>query len=364
MSRDREPFVDTVALDAAHRETEELRRQLRSLQSQIDRGGDTAAILAREQDHSRDLQHQLDKDKSHLRRLEGGLETKSLEVSDALARNVEIEDDYQDKLRSIERRSAADTRSTDALRADLNSMRRRAEESETEVEVARRRVIEARQLARDEARSEVEAKLAEVRSQEEQQQEGLKELRTLRETQAGLSSRLADALQQVAVANAEADAARAASLGATSEGQTTHQALVQATQRLTSLDGELARSRAELLVARQENDSLSAELRKVEAKQNSHGDRALSAEQEMRRLKSKHQAEQSSLSSRVAELSAGISVLQEQLDKADEHETKAVREIQQILDRASFDGSRLKSRVSELETRSESDVARVLSLER
>ena len=66
----------------------------------------------------------------------------------------------------------------------------------------------------------------------------------------------------------------------------------------------------------------------------------------------------------MAELETVSNVLRSQLDKAAEGEAQAVRDVQRALDRSEFECTRLRDRVTELESKSDLDAARISSLEK
>ena len=182
-----------------------------------------------------------------LKAVELDLELKSRELSEALSKSIQLDDDFKERLRTVERRAAADSREAETARADVSSLRRRLEHSEEELETQRKSISEARQRAREETLAEFEAKEQELRKEQERYANYSNDMRVLKQGNVALQSKLNDAVTSLEIAHAEVDAAKASSLGAISEGQTTHHALVQATTRLATTDSELAKVKAELL---------------------------------------------------------------------------------------------------------------------
>ena len=123
-------------------------------------------------------------------------------------------------------------------------------------------------------------------------------------------------------------------------------------------------TRAECMLLRKEADTHLGELRKLQGLAGSSHERANSTEADARRLKAAAAAETARLTSRCAELDAVNSMLRTQLDKAAESEANALKDVQRALDRAEFDNTRLKDKVSELEAKNEVALGRLVALEK
>jgi hypothetical protein len=310
-----------------------------------------------ERERARDVEKRLDK---KLRGLEEELEQTVRQLTTAKRES----EDINESLTELKNVGTGANRELDKVRADLLKMKQKAAEADTANAELRHSIQDGQDRVREECRREMAEQQAELKREVTKYANYSSDLLALRDGNASLTAKLADASQQVQIATAEAEAAKAGAMSAGSESQVTQQALVQATQRMTVLDSELAKARAELMSARHETESLQADLRKLEGTKVHTNDRASLAEAELRRFKAKAQTDASHWASRSAELTANVQVLQEQLDRADEHESKAVREVQQAMDALAFENQRLKSRVKETETKAEMDGARILALER
>ena len=310
-----------------------------------------------ERERTRDVEKRLDK---KLRGLEEELEQTTCQLT-AAKRETE---DVSESLTELKNVGTGANRELEKVRADLLKVKQKASEADTANAELRRSIENGQEKVREECRREMAEQQAELKREVAKYANYSRDLLALRDGNASLTTKLADASQQVQIATAEAEAAKAGAMSAGSESQVTQQALVQATQRMTVLDSELAKARAELMSARHETESLQADLRKLEGTKVHTSDRASLAEAELRRFKAKAQTDASHWVSRSAELTANVQVLQEQLDRADEHESKAVREVQQAMDALTFENQRLKSRAKETETKADMDGARILALER
>jgi chromosome segregation ATPase len=166
------------------------------------------------------------------------------------------------------------------------------------------------------------------------------------------------------VAASEAETAKADAKIAVSDSQTIHNALVQATQRLHDSDLENMKIRAELALVKQQLETKSVEVTKLEGVKMSTGERASSSEMDNRRLKAKHEAESSRLNSRITELEVMNSILREEVSKGSNAEKQSSRDLEQALDRKDFDIARIRERLREAETKSESQSRRLVQLEK
>jgi len=345
------------------RELEDKYRELqRRSNSEIDYLNDSLkeneSKLADERENKRNLEEKINRMQKEMdSRVRGEEDAAEDRLRDAVRRE---EDKWKDKVKSIERRYNDDL---EEIRAELAAAKRKNDDLQREIESARKKIILSREDGKLEALAEFEASKRSL-SEEVQNKTQSTELKKLREDYAILAGKMASALQMAQVSAAEAEAAKAQASSAVAEGQTSHSALIQATQRMQHLDNECSQLRAEISLVRRENESQLAELRKLQVVGTNAGDRASNAEADVRRAKNQAQQETSRLTSRIAELEAINNVQRSQLDKASEMEAFAVRDVQRLLDRSEFDNSRLKERVMELEKKSETDISRIVSLER
>lgn len=88
------------------------------------------------------------------------------------------------------------------------------------------------------------------------------------------------------VAQAESDSLRASTLKAVRDDQEHNGAYQQALQRITTLDSEVAKYKAECYVLRKDREEQALEMRKLQSNASFTGDRLSITESEARRLKS------------------------------------------------------------------------------
>lgn len=276
------------------------------------------------------------------------------------ARN-DCEDDSKERLRIQERRYNEELT---IAKDDLMAAKRKAEELLRDVDDTRRKVTLSKEEGKLEIQVEFEHSKQALSDAEHKIKAQTLEMKKLREDHISIAGRLGSALQIAQISNAEAEAAKATTSSAVTESQTNHAALVQATQRIQQIDSEAARYRAEAVLLRRENETLQAELRKLMSTSHTSGDKIGIAESEARRIKAQAQAEISRLSSRVIELETIQSVLRSELDKSSELESQSSRDFKRQIDRAEFECTRLRERLTDMEIKSQSDSVRITTLER
>jgi DNA repair exonuclease SbcCD ATPase subunit len=208
---------------------------------------------------------------------DGGLE----KSRDAVRRaKSEAEEELKDRVRVVERKHAEELES---MKSTLQSERKRVEDLRLELEASRKKLELTREEIRVESSSEVDRVKGLLSDAEDKVMTQAKELKKLREEYTSMATKLATALQMSSVAQAEMEGLRVATATSSAEAQTTHAALVQATQRMQQLDSEIVSLRAESYLIKQENESSLNELRKVRLSSVSTGDRAQVVESEIKR---------------------------------------------------------------------------------
>lgn len=273
----------------------------------------------------------------------------------------EIEQEWRERFKTTERRNEEDLQEA---RDEVRASKVRAEDAIKEMDALRRRVSESREDGKLEAKLELEKLRSEVDEYEAKSRAQGLELRRLREEHVDVGSRLAAALQAAQVAQAEGEAARSQAASIVAEGKSSHTALVQATNRIQSLDSDCAKLKAENLLHRREIDAQQAEMRKLQAATGVSTDQLNMHESETRRAKAMAQSEVVRLSSKLSEQEAVLEVLRAQLDKAQEVQFAAVRDVEKQLDRSVFDNHRLAERVKDLEGKVTNSSARCQELEK
>eukprot|EP01041_Mallomonas_annulata_P006402 gene6402-12944_t len=273
----------------------------------------------------------------------------------------EVEEEWRDREKIVKNRHLDEI---EEMRIQIQNSKKMAEEAIEDAVSTRRRLVASREDGKLEGTAELESIKLDLIAAEERIRIQNGDLKKLREDNINISARLASILQSSQIAVAEAEAAKAEAAASMSEGHTNHAALVKATQRIQQLETETARLRAENVLYRQETDTLSAELRKLQNMASNNGDKLGTAEMESKRLRVQAQAEISRLVSRVAELEGSSSVLREQLDRSADRELQAVRAVEANLDKAEHDVFRLKARLLESEGRTSGDSVRITGLER
>ena len=202
---------------------------------------------------------------------------------------AEVEEDMKERLRSSDRRHNEEL---EALKESFAKEKKKSEELREEVESYRKKLLSNSETLRSDINEELERMKVKAAEAEEAVLQRDQELRQVREQYVATASKLAVALQVSSVASAEMEALRVTSASASAEAHTCHAALVQATQRLQTLEGEIVGIKAENYLVRQENESLAAELRKVKLSASYSGDRAQVVESEVKRTNNKLQVSQ------------------------------------------------------------------------
>jgi len=273
----------------------------------------------------------------------------------------EIEQEWRERFKTLERRSEEDLQEA---RDEVRASKVRAEDAIKEMDSLRRRVSVSREDGKLEAKLEIEKLRSELDEYEAKSRAQGLELRRLREEHVDVGSRLAAALQAAQVAQAESEAAKSQASSIVAEGKSSHTALVQATNRIQALDSDCAKLKAENLLHRREVDAQQAEMRKLQAATGMSTDQLNMHESEARRAKAMAQSEVARLSSKLSEQEAVLEVLRSQLDKAQDVQSAAVRDVEKQLDRSVFDAHRLAERVKDLESKVANSSARCQELEK
>ena len=273
----------------------------------------------------------------------------------------ELESDWKDRMKNNERRAEEDLQET---REELRAAKIRGDDALKEIDSMRRKISQSREDGKLESTIEMERLRGEVDTSDSKVRAQGLELRKLREDHVDIGGRLAAALQQVQVAQAEGEAAKSQAAGIVAEGKSSHTALVQATNRIQILDGECAKLKAENLLHRREIDAQQAELRKLQTVSGVSIEKVHASETESRRVKSDALSEVSRLTSKCSEQEAIVDVLRAQLEKAQSTQEIAVHDVERQLDRTVFESHRLQEQVKELEGRCASSSLRSIELEK
>jgi chromosome segregation ATPase len=274
---------------------------------------------------------------------------------------IDIEEEWRDRLKGTERRLLEEI---DNLKIELAVARRRADDAERDAEISRKKVVAVKEEGVNGALAEFDrAQRAQVELEELCQQQK-DEIKRMREDHISISERLASALLQMQVAASDAENAKADAKIAVTDSQTIHSALVQATQRLHDADLENMKLRSEVALMKQQLETKTVEVTKLQGVQMSTGERASSSDLENRRIKTKYEAEVARLSSKVTELEVMNSILREEVAKVSNTEKQSNRDLEQALDRKEFDISRLRERLQETELRCDAHSRRIVQLEK
>lgn len=225
-----------------------------------------------------------------------------------------VEEQSRARFKTVESRLMADM---EDIRRELSNARRKADDAERETELLKRQSIESLDKDREGIVVEFEqAQRSQVELQALYNQQKV-DIKRMQEEAIATSERLAVTLQTLQTSGAECELAKQDAKIAISDSQTIHNALVQATQRLHDSDVEAMKIKSENAFLKQQVEKNTAELKKIEGGLEATGERYNSSELDNKRLKSKFEREVSRLSTRVLELEGANSVLQDQLDKAE-----------------------------------------------
>jgi len=190
------------------------------------------------------------------------------------------------------------------------------------------------------------------------------EIKKLRDDHVNLSERIASSLLQLQVSASDCEAAKMDAKLAISDNQTIHTALVQATQRLHDADIETMKLKSELAMIKQELETKTVNIMKLESVKISSGEQISLSELEIRKMKSRYETELSRLSSKVTELDVMNNILRDQISKSEMNDKAANREMELIIEKKEFDLNRYRDRLNEYESRIELQNNRIMSLEK
>lgn len=136
-----------------------------------------------------------------------------------------------------------------------------------------------------EGRVEMEAARASVRELESQLRLREAEFSKYRDDHGAMAGRLASALQTTQVSVAECEVAKAQAVGAMSDGQVSHGALLQATLRIQLLESESVQLKSELLLLRSQGEGQEGELRRLHNSMSSTEEKLTQTTADLKRAK-------------------------------------------------------------------------------
>jgi hypothetical protein len=273
----------------------------------------------------------------------------------------EVENEWKERLRVNERRFQDDI---DDLNSQIAISKKRCDEALKEVEVQKKRIVSSREDGRLEILAELEETKQQLSASEQQGRVLGTEIKKLREDQITLSSRLTNAMQQMQVANAEADTARLSNTSALNDYQAANAALIAATQRIAAMDVDNANLRAEVMALKRENEEIHSSYRKLQQSTSITGDRLGLAENEAKRVKQQAVHEVNRLSSRVIELEAIVQQQLQQIDKASTLESENIRNVQRQLTKAEYTNTMLTERLQDMEQHRYRENTKISNLEK
>ena len=146
----------------------------------------------------------------------------------------------------------------------MTSNKRKYDECMELLEATKRKAGLSKENGILEGRAEMEAARANVRELESQLRLREAEFSKYRDDHGAMAGRLASALQTAQVSVAESEVAKAQAVGAISDGQVSHGALLQATLRIQQLDSECVQLKSELLLLRSQGEGQEGELRRLQ----------------------------------------------------------------------------------------------------
>lgn len=164
-------------------------------------------------------------------------------------------------MQSLERRHAIEI---EELKSEVTSYKRKYDECMELLEATKRKAGLSKENGILESRVEMEAARASVRELESQLRLREAEFSKYRDDHGAMAGRLASALQTTQVSVAECEVAKAQAVGAMSDGQVSHGALLQATLRIQQLESESVQLKSELLLLRSQGEGQEGELRRLQ----------------------------------------------------------------------------------------------------
>ena len=324
-------------------------------------------------DKVRDAEDMLSEERERRRRAEERLTSAQSDYDTRLRSTVDsweeklrrsrddIESDLREKQKLSERRNLDDL---DESRSEAKEAKIKLNDALKEIDMLLRKVTSSKEDGKLESLDEITRLKSDLSTAEDIARTHTTEIRRLREENVELGSKLAAALQANQVALAEAEMAKAQASNVVAEGQSSHTALVQATNRIQDMDTEMARLKGELLLHKKEAEAGQAELRKLQGREGSNTEKINSAEAESRKVKIAAQTEVMRLQARIHELESANEVLTHQVDEHSGNQAAAVREVERALDRTSFDMARVEEKLRAEQAKSEAGTQRIIECEK
>ena len=185
-------------------------------------------------------------------------EANDIKVREAVRKaKIECDEEWKDRMRVMDRRAIDEA---DELRNEIATLKRRLEEAQRDADLTRRKIGISKIDGKQEALGEIDALKGSIIEMEEAARQVSIELRKAKDENVVLNGKVSACSLQVVQANAEADAAKAASVTALGDTQINSSALGQATVRIQQIDTECAQLRAENTMLRRENETKAAEV--------------------------------------------------------------------------------------------------------
>lgn len=257
---------------------------------------------------------------------------------------LEVEEEWKDRLKSLERRSQEEK---NEISSDLIALKRRYEETQKEIEIQKKRIIASKEDGKLEIMTELEDTKQSFHASEEKVRLLSGELKKLREDYVTISSRLTGTLQQIQVYASENETLKVAHTSAINDSTSTNHALVHATQRVAAMDIDISNLRAEIVLLKRENEELASSNRKLSSNIAVTSDRLSTNELETKRIKQSSINEINRLNARIIELE---SINQQQnlnLDKNLIQENEMIREIQKKLSKSEYSNNLLQEQIND-----------------
>ncbi len=273
----------------------------------------------------------------------------------------EIEEEFEDKMKLSEERFRDES---EEYKNNIITLRKKNDELSREVDSWKRRVDQVGEEARLELAIGLETAKKETMSSEERERKLQADIKRLKDDNLNMATKLAMASQALQVAQSEKDTLESMAMHSKHESASNHSALVIATQRITELENEIGKLRAENALLSRAKEAQIYEKQKSETQSSYHEDRVEQAQRDLSKIKSQNQLEISRLSSRIIELDTIQTALRKQLDESTEKHEQEIRDFKRTCSRLEMECDRYKEKSHEAELRSNSDQVRISQLEK
>lgn len=273
----------------------------------------------------------------------------------------EVEDEFKEKLRKIERRGLDEA---DVLQSDISGLKRQVDDLLRENDVLKRKVIVSKDDGRQESLSEVEKLREKLRSFEEEDRKKSLDLKKAKDDVFKLQQQLLAVEQHHSTNRVVEEQQKLAERHLQHELELQQAMYLQAMSRIQTLEQDLTSSKVSLQALEKEHAQVVKQYKQQENQSHFTKEHVTELESEKKRIRLQSQAEVSRLQNRAIEQDALIQVLRNEVEKGILSEGNLRKQLQIKIDSLENDTTRLQDRNSQLTMREEELQSRIRSQEK